>query len=151
MRSIRRMCALCFLVPALLLAQSENIGNTSVVFKPSKTFDKPAGFLNSLLDPSRFSMTHSYTMSFTRFGNQTLNQGLYLNTMNFRVSDPLLMQVRIGYLHQPFGGYGTAGDANGKLFLQRAMVQYKPSDKMSIVFDYQAYPSPIGVNPYYTW
>jgi hypothetical protein len=147
MRNIRRFCALCLLIPALALAQSEN---KSVVFKPGKTFDKPTGFLNSLLDPSRFSMSQSYTMSFMRVGNQTLNQGLYLNTMNYRISNPLLAQVRVGFLHQPFGAYGNTGDQNGKLFLQRAMLQYRPSDKMSIVFDYQAYPTSFGVNPYYT-
>ena len=114
----------------------------SNVFKPSELFKKPKGFLDSLLDPSKFSMSHSYSLSMTNIGNQTFNQGLYLNTMNYKFSDPLTMQVRIGFMHQPLAGLGMSDMQNGsKVFLQRAMLQYKPSDKMSITVDYQVLPS----------
>ena len=67
-------------------------------------------------------------------------------------SDPLTMQVRVGYLHQPFGGVlnkgGMQNGINGTLFLQRAMIQYKPTKNMSITVDYQAYPSSM-VSPFH--
>src|SRR4030042_3511774 len=63
---------------------------------------KPSGFLNALLDPGKFSMEQSYSVAFASSGARSMNQGLYLNTMKYKFSDPLFAQVRIGYLHQPF-------------------------------------------------
>lgn len=137
------------LVPCFVRAQSE--APKSNVFLPSEMFQKSKGFLDSLIDPSRFSMSQSYTMSFYSIGNQSFNQGLYLNTMNFQVSNPLMMQVRIGYLHQPLGGLGTNNGINGKLFLQRAMLQYKPTETMSFTIDYQVFPSSFMSPYYYRW
>ena len=57
-------------------------------------------------------------------------------------------RTRIGYLHQPFGGLNNQQNAmNGDLFLQRAMLQYKLSDKTTVTFDYQALPSQM-ISPY---
>ena len=95
-------------------------------------------------------MSHSYSLSYVSFGKQGSTQGLYLNTMNYRFSDPLLMQVRIGYLHQPFGGPGHLNAIDNNLFLQRAMLQYRPSTNFSITVDYQVLPSPM-VYPYHYW
>lgn len=126
------------------IVHAQESGSQSGVFvaKPSSVFEKPKGFLDALLDPSRFSMSHSYSMSFSSMGGRSFNQGLYLNTMDFRFSDPLTMRLRIGYAHQPFGGgLGMNGPANGQLFLQQARIQYKPSDKVMFTLDYQQLPS----------
>ena len=146
---------LCVLVLFVLLsgfvkAQTEN-PQTSV-FKPSETFNRPKGFLSYLIDPSKFSMSHSYTVSYFSLGGEQFSQGLYLNTMNYRVSNPLLMQVRIGYLHRPFGSSGWMNEGNGKVFVQRAMLEYKPSDNMWFRIDYQAMPYSTMMYPYdYRW
>jgi hypothetical protein len=62
------------------------------------------------------------------------------------------MQVRIGYLHQPFGeSANVLQGINNHFFIQRAMLQYQPFKNTTLVIDYQAYPSPL-MNPYYrTW
>ena len=127
------------IMTTVLFAQSHD-PKTSVV-DPSRLGLKPKGFLDNLLDPNKFSMSHSYSLSFFNVGNQSVSQGLYLNTMNYRFSDPLFLQVRIGFAHQPFGGLGQNNGVNGNLFLQRARLQYKPSDKMTLTIDYQQLPS----------
>ena len=116
--------------------------------KPSKMGVRPRGFLESLLDPSRFSMSHSYSVSMFSVGGQTMSQGLYLNTMDFKFSDPLTMQVSIGYLHQPFGGMDSQNPMNGKVFLERARLEYKPSDKTYFSIDFRQYPGSM-MSPYY--
>jgi len=137
------------IIPILGMAQTTT--HQTSVFKPSKSGLQPRGILDSLLDPSKFSMSHSYSLAYGTYGKQAYNQGLYLNTMNYKFSDPLLMQVRIGFMHQPLGSMSmsNANNMNSKVFLQRAMLQYKPSDKMSITIDYQALPNSM-YRPYST-
>jgi len=151
---IRIGCALVFagmVLPVFLQAQTppENM------FQLSKPDIRPVGFLNSFLDPSRFSMQHSYTLSFGRMGSQSMTQGLYLNTMNYQFSEPLTMQVRFGFLHQPFGAQnefqgGTTG--MNKVFLQRAMMKYQPTENLMIQIDFQQFPSSLfSPYPYRSW
>ncbi len=137
---------LSFIVPVLVMAQSED--QQSNIISNSQVFRKPAGFLDSLLDPSKFSMSHSYSLSYFTMGGRSFNQGLYLNTMNYQFSDPLFMQVRIGYVHQPFGMMNQSNGENGKVFIQRAMIEYKPTENMKLTIDYQAYPNRM-VSPFY--
>ena len=140
---------LLIITSSVLIAQSQN--EKSVVFKPSEGFQKTRGFLDQLLDPNKLSISHSYSLSYYTAGGSGYNQGLYLNTINYQFSDPLLMQVRFGYLHQPFGGSNNISEGNNKFFVQRAMLQYRPFKNTTLVIDYQAYPSPL-MNPYYrTW
>ena len=142
---------LSLLLTSLSVAQLKK--PESNIIKSSSLTDKPKGFLNALLDPSRFSMSHSYSVSMFSVGKQTFNQGLYLNTMNYKFSEPLTMQVRIGFIHQPLGSMGLTNNPNqnqnGRLFLQRARLQYKPSENMSFTIDYQVLPSSMYYSPYY--
>ena len=128
---------------------SQNQSNTSI-YKPSPWKSQQKGFLDHLLNSSRIKMSHSYSLSYMSMGRQSFNQGLYLNTLDINIADPLQMQVRFGYLHQPLGNMNNQQMMDGKLFLQRAMLKYEPTENMSIVFDYQAYPSPTMLpNRYY--
>ncbi len=131
-----------FLLHSSANAQSGETKQSSI-FKANEFVKKPEGFLKYLINPAKFEMQQSYSLSFTSVGGRGYNQGLYLNTMNYRFSDPLLMQVRIGYLHQPLGGNQLMSDQNGKVFLQKAMLQYKPTENMSIILDYESIPSPM--------
>jgi hypothetical protein len=139
-----------FISSSIGISQIQN--DQSMVFKPSAEFQKSKGFLDQLLDPNKLSISHSYSISYYTMGQKGYNQGLYLSTINYQFSDPLLMQVRFGYMHQPFGGTSNASQGvNNKFFVQRAMLQYQPFKNTTLVIDYQAYPSPF-MNPYYrTW
>lgn len=136
----------------LLLSPSaftQEVEPESNVFKISSLSQKPKGIFDFLFNSSNFSMSHSYSVSFFSLGNQSMNQGLYLNTMNYRISNPLTAQVRVGFMHEPFGGQGLMGGKSGKLFLQRAMIKYQPSEKTVFTIDFQRYPSP-AISPYYS-
>lgn len=141
-----------FIMLGLILTAAAVFGqqnpNQSSIFKPGELTQKPTGFLNQLIDPNKFSMSQSYSLSFMSSGRQSTNVGLYLNTMNYQISDPLLMQVRVGYMHQPLGGMSSQTSQNGNVFLQRAMLQYKPTDSMTFTVDYQQIPYNT-LSPYY--
>ena len=140
------------LFAVLLLAPLSAFGQykadrQSSIFKPSDLVQRPAGIFEGLIDPSRFQMTQSYSISFLTFGSQAFNQGLYLNTLSYRISDPLLARVQIGYMHQPFGGRSLSGSSNGSLFVRSASLEYNPSDRTRIFFDYESMPAPV-LSPY---
>jgi hypothetical protein len=141
------LALLVILIPVLVRAQLRSDLSSSI-FKPSALLQKPGGIFGKLLDPSKFHMSQSYSISFLTYGKQAINQGLYLNTMSYRFSDPLLAQVQIGYLHQPLGKWGNSGSSNGTLFLSGASLQYQPSERFKMQFDYQSIPSSM-VDPYY--
>jgi len=117
-------------------------------------FAQPKGFLDALFDASRFTMSHSYSMSAGAIGKQSFNQGLYLNTMSWKLADPLFMQLRVGYAHQPLGGNSLFGESSksGQFFLQQAYLEYKPFKNAKLTFEYQSMPqssfyhSPFGLS-----
>lgn len=137
---MKRKWAFFLLLWIPLIAGAQFKSQKSTIFKPSDLIYRPTGILGGLLDPSKFHMSQSYSLSFLSYGKAMLNQGLYLNTLSYRFSDPLWMQVQIGYLHQPFGPSAGVMASNGKLFLHRASVVYTPSEKFTLVFDYQSMP-----------
>ena len=94
-------------------------------------------------------MSQSYSLSYYSAGKYSGSMGLYLNTLKYQFSDPLMMQVSVGYLHQPFGGVNglNKNPLQGEVFLESAMFQYKPTENMSITVDYRQIPRS-AVSPY---
>lgn len=135
---MKKMIFILVCMSGIVSAQNPGVLETGM---SSNLFESPKGFLDSLLDPSKLSISHSYSMSFSRFGNQSLNQGLYLSTIQYQPTDAVEMQLRIGMLHQPFGQSPLNQDTNGKVFIQRAMMRYRPTPSMTLTFDYQVLPS----------
>jgi hypothetical protein len=140
------LLVLILLIPILLKAQSED---KSFDYAPLKGLQKTQGFLDHLINPEHFTMSQSYSLSFFDIGGSSVSQGLYLNTLNYRFSDPLMMQVRFGFLHHPFGakGYDVQNTNQNKFFIQRAMLQYKPSQNMTFTVDFQQIPQAM-ISPY---
>jgi len=145
-KSIIFFVIIFLIMPVLLMAQSsEKRGD----YTSLKGLRQTKGFLDHLLNPDNFNMSHSYSISCFNLGRNTYSQGLYLNTLNYKFADPIIMQVRFGYLHHPFGmgGFNSANSNNSKFFIQRAMLKYKPSKNFSVTIDYQQIPQNM-ISPY---
>jgi hypothetical protein len=109
-------------------------------------------------DPSRFSMRHSYSFSTMLMGGRSMGIGMYTNSMFYKVSDPLNVRVDVSFVHSPFNSLGSQFQQNlNKLFLNRAEVNYRPSENMLIQLQfrqvpyslYGGYSSPYYYNPFY--
>ncbi|HUU44331.1 MAG TPA: hypothetical protein VM118_01250 [Acidobacteriota bacterium] len=98
----------------------------------------------SLLDPSRFKMSQSYTMSYFSGSGYSGSTGLYMNTIEYRLSEPLTVRVGLGYLHQPLGFLSNSG-ASSKLSEGRLLpsfsLLYRPSNKFQLLIDYRTVPA----------
>ncbi|MDZ7315949.1 MAG: hypothetical protein ONB24_07485 [candidate division KSB1 bacterium] len=102
---------------------------------------RTAGLLDMLgLDPSRFSMTQSYTLSYAAVGNRGFTQGLYLNTLRYQFSEPLSVAVQVGMAHQPLAIPGAAPILNNGLFLSGAQLRWQPSANTVLQLDFHRYP-----------
>ena len=95
----------------------------------------------SLLDPDRFHMSHSYSLSYfsSRAGSQTL--GMYLNSIEYQVSDPLKIRLDIGYLHQPGGLFrSSSGSLKNGQILPSISINWKPAKNVFFQFNYRQTP-----------
>ncbi len=97
-----------------------------------------AGWLG--LNPARFSMSQSYSLSYLSYGGRGFSQGIYLNTMQYQLADPLSVRVQWGMAHQPFASAGLQGIYGNGLFFSGANVEYKPSEKLRIGLSIDSYP-----------
>ena len=88
----------------------------------------------SLLDPSRFNIYHSFSMSTMSLGGQAMNVAAYTNIMTYELNHNLHLGTRFS-LVQPTGmmGPGNYG-LNNTQFLYDANLQYRPSENTLIEF-----------------
>jgi hypothetical protein len=103
--------------------------------------NEPAKSSFSLLDPSRLHMSQSYSFMYStsKYGSQSL--GMYLNSIEYQISDPLKVEVSLGYLHNPGALVGNRNDylGDGKL-LPGVSISWKPAKNLFFQFNYQQMP-----------
>jgi hypothetical protein len=99
-----------------------------------------------LLDPSRMHMSHSVEFGMATFGGRSLSQGLYMNRIDYQVSQPLSITTHLGYRFTPSGpAEWTPGMQNGD-FVGGADLNWRPASNM--LFRVSAYRN-YDPNPYY--
>ena len=113
-----------------------------------------AGSNNSLLsfiDPNRFFMNQSYALSYSSYGGGS-SMGVYQNQMSYIFSEKLMMNARLGFMHNPLGiGNYTTNQTNLMDNLIYGFdLSYKPKDNVffNIRFDKRPYYSRSGFYPY---
>jgi hypothetical protein len=128
-----------FLTTIIVLLANPLPAQESGDFPQSLREPPKSGF--SLLDPNRFNMTQSYSFMYSssRYGSQSL--GLYLNSIEYQVSDPLHIRLDIGYMHNPGALVGNDSGylGDGKI-LPGISITWKPADKFFLQFNYREMP-----------
>jgi hypothetical protein len=88
----------------------------------------------SLAQPSRFSMHQSYSLSAMSTSQGSASSGLYLNTLSYQLSQPLVVFVDVGFhtpLHSSLPGMNASAGA-GSVVLPRMGLEYKPSERLTM-------------------
>src|SRR3989304_3681627 len=98
---------------------------------PAKTF--------SLLDPSRLQIRNSYSFSYVAAGKYSGSFGLYQTSIGYKVSNPLYVQVDLGYLHQPLT-FKNNLDLNNRFF-PNYHLYFNPSQNFHFSIDVLSGPS----------
>ncbi|MBL7961738.1 hypothetical protein JNL27_16010 [bacterium] len=97
------------------------------------------GTLAEFLSPERFYMNQSYGLTYYTGGSQSGSIGMYTNSLNFRLSNPLFLRVDLGVMHQPFGGPKGVNEQNAQ-FLHGAELIYKPNKSFQMQVGYSTTP-----------
>jgi hypothetical protein len=137
---------LCVLAAAQITTP-ENTGNSqpSVVLGngdfDSQSLMAPQKSASSLsfLNPGRFSMNQSYSLSFAAGGAGSTSSGVYLNTLSYKLANPLTLSMDMGFytpIHSNIPGMRqnslSSPGAGTSLILPRMGLEYKPNDRFSL-------------------
>jgi len=94
----------------------------------------------ALVNPGRFSMQQSYSVTASSSRAGTASSGLYLNTLGYKISDPLFLYADVGMytpIHSTVAGMrDNAGAMGTSLVLPRFGLEYKPSDRWTLNFEW---------------
>lgn len=120
------------------------------IFKPSVKdglIKDDSSFLTGLFNSNNFSMNHSYSLSYSSFGNNGLALGVYTNSLLFKLSGNMNFQVDASLVHSPYNSFGKdfQNNLNG-FYISRAQFNYKPFEDFSISIQYRNLP---GYNSFY--
>jgi hypothetical protein len=96
----------------------------------------------SLLDPSKFRMSHSYSFSYFSGGRRSGSFGVYTNVLEYKVSKPLTLTLSLNYLHQPLSVFGKDQLGINDAILPNFHLRYRPSDSFSFTIDVLTFPYP---------
>ena len=126
-------------------AENSGNANSSVVvgngdFDSHSLFAQPTSSSSvSFLNPSRFSMHQSYSLSFASGGAGSTSSGVYLNTLSYKLASPLTLSMDMGFytpIHSSIPGMRqnalSSPGAGTSMILPRMGLEYKPSDNFSL-------------------
>ena len=143
----KHLILLCFSLPALVLGQfrgqeprppslSEQVGPVS----PSLLF--------GIIDPSRFSMSHTISMGYMSIGREGVGMSSYTNSIRYQVSDPLSVRADVAMMYSPFGSLSSKlNNSFSGIFLERAQIDYRPTKDFGISLQFRQLPPQAG--PWY--
>ena len=107
-----------------------------------------AGLMNSIFNPSRFNMNHSFSMSMMSMGSQSIGVASYTNNMNFTLRDNLRLQTYMTLMQPKIISSELANPyANTQVYFNAAL-NYNPTPNTHLLISFGNYPS--YYNSYYS-
>ena len=109
---------------------------------------------SSSVDLSRFSMSQSYSMSYTSYGSGSHSSGLYLNHISYSLTPSLLLYTDIGFYNMFHtqgqsttlrSNYGLENHAAPEFIMPNIGLEYKPNDKFTLMLQFSNWN---GLAPY---
>lgn len=99
-------------------------------------------FLSRLLDPQRFSMHQTYSMSFMSGGGASVGIGMFTNTFSYKASDNMFISADVSAVYSPFSSLGAdhAKSLNG-IYLSNARLDWKLGEHTFLQVSYSAMPN----------
>lgn len=148
---IKLFIVLLFLSAGFATAQ---FGNNEIPDPPIKDAITNGNSNNNLLfgffNSENFKMTHNFSMSYVNLGSNSMALGVYTNSMFYRISDPLTVQLDVSLTNSPYNSFGKQfqNDFN-QIFISKAQINWKPAENFNIMIQYRNIPNSMGYyNPY---
>ena len=148
MKYIKYLIIMILIIPALSFAQlKKDVATTNI----SNTLST-AAFNNSMfgfLDPSKFHMSHGFSMSYMTMGGVGMMLNSYTNTINYRFSEKLFLTTKLGIMNSPYNSLPGNSPWNDVQFFGGAELKYLPSEDSAIIFRFESTPMMYPGNRYY--
>ncbi len=101
--------------------------------------------LLSFFNPDNFKMRQSFSMDYMTMGGQGLSLGTYTNSMMYKLSNQVDARADVSLQSSPYSSLGQRLQSSlTGVFLNRAEINYRPSDNMLFRVSYQRVP--FGLN-----
>ncbi len=146
---------LFILIPALSFGQfkeqAEVPSFSQIVGKPANNLI--LGFLNS----DKIDMNHSFSMGYYGLGGNGMMVNTYTNTINYRVSDPLLLRFNVGIMNTPYNSFNNSVNTSAldnTQFFGGAELFYRPTENSMVKVGVNISPGYYGpgyYNNYNNW
>lgn len=122
------------------------------IFKPNvkdAITSSTSNLIFGFIDPDNFSMNHSFNLSYSAFGSNSLALSVYTNKMMYKFSDNLNLQVDASIVQSPYSSFGKnfQNQISG-IYLSRAQLSYNPWENFNITVLYSQLPNNY-YSPYY--
>jgi hypothetical protein len=128
-------------------AQFKDQGNTNDSPMNGITNNSSNSFLG-FLNTEDFSMHHSFGISYLSSGGQGLSLASYTNSMMYKFSDRMNVQLDASFVTSPYSSLGKEFQNSLQgIYISKAAFNYKPWDDVYISVQYRNYPN-YFYNPY---
>jgi hypothetical protein len=132
--------------PKTVLTENRDFDRSTLMtsgYGTSEYGGRPTGSGVAFLNPNRFSMRQSYSMSFSSSSYGALSSGLYLNTLSYKLAEPLTLTADVGF-HMPlYAGAGRLSSRNlqdpsqgSSVIFPSVGLEYKPSKHTSFSLNF---------------
>ncbi|MBN1638258.1 MAG: hypothetical protein JW866_04790 [Ignavibacteriales bacterium] len=137
-----------FIFSGILFSQYKEDANKPVDFSVNFSEENGSSLLLGFINPNNFSMRHTFSMSYSTFGNHGIALGVYTNRMQYNFNDDLSIQADVSFVNSPYSSFGDefANQING-VYLTRAQLKYKISENSKLTLQFNQIP-PGFYNPY---
>lgn len=144
---MKKFLIIMSLISSLSFAQFKDSGFPTETPRDG-IYNKSSNFLFDFLNNENFSMKHSFSMSYSAFAGQGIALGVYTNSMMYKFSDNLNVQLDASIVNSPYSTFGKdfQSSING-LYISRAAVNYRPWNDVYITLQYRSMPYLFN-NPY---
>jgi hypothetical protein len=104
----------------------------------------PSEMMFGWFDPSKFSMHHTFELSYQSFAGQGMSLGTYTNTMMYQFADNLNARADVSMSFTPsnsFSSFGPRGSNNfSGIYLRNAQLSYRPWENVQVQLQYSQLP-----------
>lgn len=133
---IKHIVLILLIITSISYSQFKDKDITPTIFDGITNYS-PSGFLSNFLNPDNFQMNHSVGLSYSTFGGSGVALSTYTNSMAFRLTENLNVEVDASLVASPYSSFGQAhqNEING-IYLTRAQLNYKISENSNLMIQY---------------
>ncbi|MFC2088623.1 hypothetical protein ACFLSX_03400 [Calditrichota bacterium] len=140
MKRFLALTIILLIIPFILFAQLKKDLKqpdfSNILVNPANQYS-----LFSFIDPSKLTMSHSASMSYTSMGGQSIVMNSYVNTIDYQFNDQLSMRTNLGIMASPYNSLPNNSYLNEQQFFGGAELNYRPSENTLLSLKFESLPA----------